>query len=100
MACQRALGGAGEVGGDDVGVQQRVAGPAGAVVEGGGDDAVGLDPAPVLGAPPGVDGVLLEVVDDGVDGLPVGLADRGSLARGSARAHSTLTLFGGRSVRS
>jgi conjugative relaxase-like TrwC/TraI family protein len=74
-----ALGGAGQVGGDDVGGQERVAGPAGAVVEGGGDDPVDLDPTPVLGAPPGVHSVLLEVLDASVYRLAVRLAHRGAL---------------------
>ncbi len=66
--------GVGEVGDDDVGVQERVAGPAGAVVEGGGDEAEGLD---ALAPVPGDDDLALVVADDLVDGLPVGLADGG-----------------------
>lgn len=65
-----------EVGDHDVGVEQRVAGAAGAVVEGGGDHAVGQDLL-ALAAP--VSGLALEVRDHLVDGFPVGLADRRSL---------------------
>src|SRR5690606_32733887 len=70
--------GVGEVGDHDVAVQERVAGPASAVVEGGGDEPVGLDAlAPVTAG----DGLSLVVANDLVDGLPVGLADGGTPLR-------------------
>lgn len=63
-----------EVGDDDVGVQERVAGAAAAVVEGGGDEPGGLDP---LAAVPGDDDLVLVVADDLVDRFPVRLPDGG-----------------------
>ena len=65
-----------QVGDDDVGVELRVAGPAGAVPEGGADEPVGFDELVTAGAPAGVAGLGGEVVEDGADGPVMGNGDR------------------------
>ena len=71
------LGGldASHVRGHDVGVQQWVSGPAGSMVERGGDDAVAREQASVASTGTGEHGSVFVVADDLVDGLGVGLSD-------------------------
>jgi site-specific DNA recombinase len=59
-----------------VGVEQRIASPAGAVVEGGGHQPFGDNPLPPSSSPAGEDRLRLVVGDGGVHGLPVRLADQ------------------------
>jgi hypothetical protein len=80
--------GAGEVGGDDMRVEQGISGAAGSVVERGGDHPVGGDPLQRMGGPvaaPSVQGVCLDVCHDGIHGVRVGLADLGSHIVGRER---------------
>src|SRR5262249_20387216 len=73
-----AVGTTGEVGGKQVGVQLRVADPRGAVLEGGGDQAVGVVDMLAAGAAADEGGLMLEVGERGGDGAAVGTADAGA----------------------
>ena len=92
--------GAGEVGDQHVGVQQRVARPRGAVPERRADEPLHLDRLGPAGAAAGPDRLALEVAERGGDRGVVRFADLlGDLAV-VAEAHSSDTDFGARNVRS
>ena len=71
------VGPLGHVGDQDVGVQRRVRGPAGAVAKGGADEAVGFSLLDTAVATPDPAGVAFEVLDGLVDGAVVTGDDRG-----------------------
>jgi hypothetical protein len=68
------VGALGQIGEQDVGVQRRVAGPAGAMTEGGTDEALGVTDGGSAMTTAHVTGVTFEVLQGGVDG-PVVAAD-------------------------
>ena len=70
-----AVGALGEVADDDVGVQLRVLGAAGAVLEGGGDEASGVFADHAVSAATGDAGLVLEVAKGGLPRVDVRLAD-------------------------
>ena len=64
-----------QVGDDDVSVELGVAGPAGAMAEGGTDEAVGFQQLLSPGTSPDEAGLCRQVVEHGTDGPVVGLRD-------------------------
>ena len=69
------VGALGRVGDQDMGVELGIAGAGGAVLEGGGEEAVAVDEFLAAGAAAGPAGLALQVVEGGCCGVAVGLVD-------------------------